>query len=141
MTDAEKLLNQDFFISNYLLTLTLSHFNHSKNTFFHHVSHRYLSDKSPTEAIRFPNRQSTIGKLIDGYLTSSADNINDQTIHLLFSANRWEAKDNLVTKLQAGTTLVSIIYLISYCIAYIIIYLTYVYSRIVRYVIDMHIVV
>jgi hypothetical protein len=32
--------------------------------------------------------------------------MNDQTIHLLFSANRWEAADGLEEKLAKGTTLV-----------------------------------
>jgi dTMP kinase len=59
----------------------------------------------PTEQIRFPDRTSVIGTLINSYL-SSASNMNDQTIHLLFSANRWEAADGLETKLREGTTLV-----------------------------------
>ena len=32
--------------------------------------------------------------------------MNDQTIHLLFSANRWEASSSLESKLAAGTNLV-----------------------------------
>jgi len=37
------------------------------------------------------DRTTTIGKMIDSYLRSGQD-LNDQVIHLLFSANRWEAR-------------------------------------------------
>jgi dTMP kinase len=57
------------------------------------------------EDIRFPNRESHIGQLINSYL-SSASNLSDQTIHLLFSANRWEQARDIEEKLKAGTTLV-----------------------------------
>ena len=57
------------------------------------------------EDIRFPNRESHIGQLINSYL-SSASNLSDQTIHLLFSANRWEQARDIEEKLRAGTTLV-----------------------------------
>ena len=45
------------------------------------------------ENIRFPNRTSSIGKLINSYLAETGANMSDQTIHLLFSANRWEEMD------------------------------------------------
>jgi len=41
------------------------------------------------KTIRFPDRTSPIGKMIDGYLQSSIE-MDDHAIHLLFSANRWE---------------------------------------------------
>jgi dTMP kinase len=47
----------------------------------------YLSSKGSSEKINFPNRTSAIGQMINAYLTS-ATNLNDHTIHLLFSANR-----------------------------------------------------
>ena len=37
----------------------------------------------------FTDRTTEIGKLIDAFLKNNAD-VTDQTIHLLFSANRWE---------------------------------------------------
>jgi len=62
---------------------------------------------SAADLIRFPNRTSTIGKLINSYLSSTeASDISDQTIHLLFSANRWEDNNNILTKLHNGVTLV-----------------------------------
>lgn len=57
------------------------------------------------EGIRFPDRTSVIGQLINSYLVS-ASNMNDQTIHLLFSANRWEASQDIEKKLNSGCTLV-----------------------------------
>ncbi|KAL9112321.1 MAG: hypothetical protein Q9227_003439 [Pyrenula ochraceoflavens] len=42
--------------------------------------------------VRFPNRSTTIGKMIDGYLRGESA-MDDHAIHLLFSANRWEAAD------------------------------------------------
>jgi hypothetical protein len=59
-----------------------------------------------SEAIRFPNRESNIGQLINAYL-SSTSNLNDQTIHLLFSANRWEQSTDIEAKLRSGVNLVS----------------------------------
>jgi dTMP kinase len=57
------------------------------------------------EFIRFPDRTSTIGQMINSYLVS-ATNMNDNTIHLLFSANRWEASQEIERKLNAGCNLV-----------------------------------
>lgn len=48
-----------------------------------------VSNAESTKFIRFPNRTSTIGTLINSYLASGTD-IDDHTIHLLFSSNRWE---------------------------------------------------
>lgn len=67
---------------------------------------KYCQSKYPTELIRFPDRKSSIGQLIDSYLQSTS-NLNDQAIHLLFSANRWESSTGLEAKLNAGTTLVT----------------------------------
>jgi dTMP kinase len=38
----------------------------------------------------FPDRTTPIGKMIDNYLKGEAEQ-EDHVIHLLFSANRWEA--------------------------------------------------
>lgn len=68
----------------------------------------YVQSKTTGESIRFPDRTSYIGKLINDYLANTKDteNVSDQTIHLLFSANRWEAAKGIEEKLMAGTTLV-----------------------------------
>lgn len=59
------------------------------------------------ELIRFPERSTTIGNLIDLYL-KSANNLNDQSIHLLFSANRWERSSFIEDSLKEGLNLVRI---------------------------------
>ena len=63
------------------------------------------------ELIRFPNRESCIGQLINSYLASKS-NMNDNTIHLLFSANRWEASAEIEEKLVSGTTLVRLFFVL-----------------------------
>jgi dTMP kinase len=59
----------------------------------------------PCKLVKFPGKQfslrgrvdrgldrtTTIGKMIDSYLRSAED-LDDRVIHLLFSANRWEAR-------------------------------------------------
>ncbi|CAF0927853.1 unnamed protein product [Rotaria sordida] len=57
------------------------------------------------DRIAFPNRSTEIGSLIDNYLQRKIE-FNDHTIHLLFSANRWECIDTMRTKLLQGYTLI-----------------------------------
>ncbi|CAM9179740.1 unnamed protein product, partial [Heterosigma akashiwo] len=57
------------------------------------------------EFIRFPDRTTPIGTMINSYLTNASD-MEDHSIHLLFSANRWEAVPEIKRKLEAGITLV-----------------------------------
>lgn len=66
---------------------------------------QYIASYTSSEFIRFPDRTSLIGQLINSYLTS-ASNMSDQTVHLLFSANRWEASAGIEEKLSSGTTLI-----------------------------------
>ncbi|GME77427.1 hypothetical protein B5S31_g3274 [[Candida] boidinii] len=65
------------------------------------------------ELFKFPQRETIIGKLINSYLTSkpSEDDkdgeiikLNDYSIHLLFSANRWELIDKIKNLLEQGVT-------------------------------------
>lgn len=53
----------------------------------------------------FPARETEIGKVINNYL-SSKNELSDEAIHLLFSANRWERAQNLIKTLEGGTTIV-----------------------------------
>jgi len=76
-----------------------------KTTQCNMLSEALKSKALDTDFIRFPNRTSTIGQLINSYLESTSD-IHDNTIHLLFSANRWEQKEEITKKLNQGTTLV-----------------------------------
>ena len=48
------------------------------------------------ELLRFPDRYTPIGRMIDAYLTGKAET-DDAAVHLLFSANRWEKRCSLHT--------------------------------------------
>ncbi|KAJ5906683.1 Thymidylate kinase [Penicillium subrubescens] len=66
----------------------------------------YLSEQGHNvKYIRFPDRTTPIGKLIDSYLRGSA-NQDDHSIHLLFSANRWELAKSIEQDIAAGITLI-----------------------------------
>jgi len=57
-------------------------------------------------AMRFPDRTTMVGDLINQYLQSKSD-LDDRAIHLLFSANRWEAVPQLERHLlHDGTTVI-----------------------------------
>ncbi|GBE83030.1 Thymidylate kinase [Sparassis crispa] len=58
-----------------------------------------------TKLIKFPDRSTPIGKMIDAYLRSQAE-LDDYAIHLLFSANRWELASSIENALCAGTTVI-----------------------------------
>lgn len=53
-------------------------------------------------AMRFPDRTTNIGSVINNYLTSSGSELNDQVVHLLFSANRWESSSKIANALSRG---------------------------------------
>ncbi|OQR71462.1 thymidylate kinase-like [Tropilaelaps mercedesae] len=57
------------------------------------------------EAWRFPDRSTPLGKVIGEYLQKTKD-LDDRAIHLLFSANRWEKRAEMMNKLSQGITLV-----------------------------------
>ncbi|KAF2317470.1 hypothetical protein GH714_022583 [Hevea brasiliensis] len=59
----------------------------------------------PTELWRFPDRSTSIGQMISAYLSNQSQ-LDDHTIHLLYSANRWEKSSLMETKLKSGTTLI-----------------------------------
>ncbi|KAI8581466.1 hypothetical protein K450DRAFT_231446 [Umbelopsis ramanniana AG] len=58
-----------------------------------------------SKLLKFPDRTTSTGQMINSYLTNATE-LNDQAVHLLFSANRWEAMDNMRSMLLSGTTLV-----------------------------------
>lgn len=51
------------------------------------------------------DRTTPIGKLIDSYLRGSTDQ-EDHSIHLLFSANRWEVAKSIQEDIANGTTII-----------------------------------
>jgi dTMP kinase len=76
-----------------------------KSTQTKRLEEKLRADGVAVEGIRYPNRTSTIGQMINNYLASTTD-MDDRTIHLLFSANRWEANKSIHASLEAGTTLI-----------------------------------
>jgi len=58
-----------------------------------------------TEMMRFPDRNTGIGSVINSYLTCSEE-LDDRAIHLLFSANRWEKEKQIQRSLAAGTNII-----------------------------------
>ncbi|PWZ00152.1 hypothetical protein BCV70DRAFT_200306 [Testicularia cyperi] len=57
------------------------------------------------EAIKFPERTTAIGQMINSYLAQTSD-LDDKAIHLLFSANRWECVTSIQKTLEQGTNIV-----------------------------------
>ncbi|KAK1071508.1 Thymidylate kinase [Friedmanniomyces endolithicus] len=55
--------------------------------------------------MRFPNRTTPIGLMINSYLAGQTQ-AEDHVIHLLFSANRWESAAEIERLIAAGTTVV-----------------------------------
>jgi len=64
-----------------------------------------VSRRAPLGAKRSCEALSEKGKLIDAYLQQGVE-LSDQAVHLLFSANRWEAAAAMTDKLAKGTTVV-----------------------------------
>jgi len=63
---------------------------------------RHRRDVMRPPPTRPTDRTTATGQLIDAYLHNASD-LDDRAIHLLFSANRWEAAASLEAKLAAGT--------------------------------------
>jgi len=59
-----------------------------------------------TQLVRFPNRVTPIGQMIGQYLKGD-QHLDDHVIHLLFSANRWEMRDQLERWLASGVSVVA----------------------------------
>lgn len=55
--------------------------------------------------MNFPNRTTQSGQIINAYLQNK-ENLTDEGIHLLFSVNRWEVRNEMEKELKAGTTII-----------------------------------
>lgn len=64
-----------------------------------------LEESGPVMWMCFPNRATAVGILIDMYLRRMIE-LPDETIHQLFSANRWESMASVVETLNSGTSVV-----------------------------------
>ncbi len=52
------------------------------------------------------DRESESGKMLNQYLQNRDYKVSDEAIHLLFSVNRWEMKEQILSDLADGITLV-----------------------------------
>lgn len=67
---------------------------------------KMLAESLPNAALmRFPDRSTSIGQMINGYLAQGVE-LDDRAVHLLFSANRWEASARIEQLLRSGTTII-----------------------------------
>jgi dTMP kinase len=53
--------------------------------------------------LHFPQRETVTGKIINTYLKDSSTKVDDRVIHMLFSANRWEAEAEMRRDLTTDT--------------------------------------
>ena len=67
---------------------------------------KLISEKiSPCFRMSFPNRNTVIASTINSYLNSDLA-LDDHSIHLLFSANRWECKKQILDMIYQGHNVV-----------------------------------
>ncbi|KAL8711458.1 MAG: hypothetical protein Q9220_004116 [cf. Caloplaca sp. 1 TL-2023] len=67
---------------------------------------QYLQGQGrPVKRLRYPDRSTSIGKSIDSYLKGDIQT-EDHVIHLLFSANRWEAAAQITNDIAKGIIIV-----------------------------------
>ncbi|ODQ82731.1 hypothetical protein BABINDRAFT_169919 [Babjeviella inositovora NRRL Y-12698] len=67
---------------------------------------KLASQGHKVELVKFPDRSTPIGKLINTYLCDKAFQLSDEAAHLLFSANRWELAATITETLNQGTFVV-----------------------------------
>lgn len=63
-------------------------------------------DGQLVELWQFPDRSTSLGKLIDNYLKKELE-FDARSIHLIFSANRWENVSRLINLLESGSTVIT----------------------------------
>ncbi|XP_015910377.1 thymidylate kinase [Parasteatoda tepidariorum] len=76
-----------------------------KSTHTKLLSDALKEDDIKVETLQFPDRSTVIGGIINKYLTGSEE-IEDHAVHLLFSANRWEAVPKMLQLLNSGVNLI-----------------------------------
>ncbi|EXJ76494.1 thymidylate kinase [Cladophialophora psammophila CBS 110553] len=62
---------------------------------------RFQSQGRKVRYVKFPDRSTSTGHMINSYLTGQAQQ-DDHSIHLIFSANRWEAIKSISLDLLSG---------------------------------------
>ena len=66
---------------------------------------RLREQNKQVKFMNFPNRTTQSGQIINAYLQNK-ENLTDEGIHLLFSVNRWEVKNEMERELKSGTTII-----------------------------------
>jgi len=66
---------------------------------------KLCNEGKTAKMMRFPDRTTGIGSIINSYLQCSKE-LDDHAVHLLFSANRWELQKEIVDTLKSGTHVV-----------------------------------
>lgn len=61
--------------------------------------------KIPAKKISFPDRSTPIGSIINDYLSRKIE-LPDRSVHLLFTANRWELEPEIRREIESGVTLI-----------------------------------
>lgn len=59
----------------------------------------------PAKKISFPDRSTPIGSIINDYLSRKIE-LPDRSVHLLFTANRWELEPEIRKQIESGVTLI-----------------------------------
>lgn len=65
-----------------------------------------LAEKLNAKLVKFPDRSTPIGQIINSYLVDKSVSISDQSAHLLFCANRWECAASIQEELLKGNSIV-----------------------------------
>ncbi|XP_046553283.1 thymidylate kinase-like [Haliotis rubra] len=76
-----------------------------KTTQCNQLLQKLTADGIPAKLMKFPDRTTVIGQMINEYLQKKAE-LDDHAVHLLFSANRWERVKDIYQLLSEGTTLI-----------------------------------
>lgn len=66
---------------------------------------KHLGARTSVTWMCFPDRTTPVGMLINLYLQNELE-LSDEVIHMLFSANRWEAMETILGELQQGISIV-----------------------------------
>ncbi|ORY32847.1 thymidylate kinase-domain-containing protein [Naematelia encephala] len=77
-----------------------------KTTQVQRLVQRLEADGRAVRLQKFPDRTTSIGRMIDSYLQTKSD-LDDRAIHLLFSANRWECANAIERDLAQGVTVIA----------------------------------
>ncbi|KIX09661.1 thymidylate kinase [Rhinocladiella mackenziei CBS 650.93] len=65
----------------------------------------FQSNGKKVRYVKFPDRTTPTGQMINSYLTGQAQQ-DDHSIHLLFSANRWEAINGIQADIMNGVNVI-----------------------------------